>query len=77
MRSAGAADLETLVAHRRAMFREMGYSDEAALNSMSARFAPWLLERMNSGEYYAWLICLVNGAIAAGRVCGSWIGHRI
>jgi hypothetical protein len=32
MRRASTADLEALVAHRRAMFHDMGYNDEVALN---------------------------------------------
>jgi hypothetical protein len=38
------------------MFRDMGYNDEVALDSMSTKFRIWLLERMNSGDYHAWLV---------------------
>jgi GNAT superfamily N-acetyltransferase len=71
IRRASTADLQTLVAHRRAMFEDMGYKDEAALNLMSARFQVWLLEHMNSGEYHAWLISAPDGSIAAGA--GLWL----
>ena len=71
IRPASTADLETLVAHRQAMFHDMGYSDEVALNAMSAKFRVWLLEHMNSGDYRAWLVCAPDGSIAAGA--GLWL----
>ncbi len=71
IRRASTADLETLVAHRRAMFYDMGYHDDAALDSMSSKFRVWLLEHMNSGEYHAWLISAPDGSIAAGA--GLWL----
>jgi len=71
LRRASTADVETLVAHRRAMFRDMGYNDEVALDSMSTKFRIWLLERMNSGDYHAWLVTAPDGSIAAGA--GLWL----
>jgi GNAT superfamily N-acetyltransferase len=71
VRRASTADLETLVAHRRAMFRDMGHHDELRLNRMSAKFRAWLLEHMNSGDYHAWLIAVADGSIAAGA--GLWL----
>src|SRR5215468_7878735 len=71
IRRASTADLETLVAHRRAMFHDMGYDDEVRLNSMSAKFRVWLMEHMNAGDYYAWLVCAPDGSIAAGA--GLWL----
>ena len=71
IRAATPADLETLVAHRRAMFFEMGYRDEAVLDGMTAAFRPWLLERMRTGEYLAWVAEDVDARIAAGL--GLWL----
>jgi GNAT superfamily N-acetyltransferase len=71
IRLASTADLETLVAHRRAMFHDMGYTDQAALDAMSAKFRGWLLERMNRGDYHAWLATSENGEVAAGA--GLWL----
>jgi GNAT superfamily N-acetyltransferase len=68
---ASTADVETLVAHRRAMFRDMGYNDDVALNSMSAKFRGWLLDHMNAGDYHAWLVSTPDGLIAAGA--GLWL----
>ena len=53
IRRASTADMETLLAHRRAMFHDMGYNnDDVALDSMSAKFRVWLLEHMNAGDYH-------------------------
>lgn len=71
IRRAATADLEILVAHRRAMFKDMGYKDDAALDSMSAKFQVWLLEHMNAGDYHAWLVSSADGSIAAGA--GLWL----
>jgi hypothetical protein len=40
IRCASVEDARTIAAHRRAMFHDMGYHDEAALDSMMARFLP-------------------------------------
>jgi len=71
IRRASTADLDTLVSHRRAMFHDMGYNDEVALDSMSAKFRVWLLEHMNAGDYQAWLASAPDGSIAAGA--GLWL----
>lgn len=71
LRRASTEDLDTLVAHRREMFREMGYKVDATMESMSERFRVWLVQRMNSGDYLAWLVILPDGTIAAGA--GLWL----
>src|ERR1700756_696419 len=71
IRQASTADLDTLVFHRRAMFHDMGYTDAAALDSMAAKFRPWLLARMDSGDYLAWLVSAPDGSVAAGG--GLWL----
>ena len=71
IRRASTADLETLVAHRRAMFQDMGHSDDAALSSMSAKFRTWVLEHMSAGDYLAWLVSVPDGSIVAGA--GLWL----
>ena len=68
---ASIADLETLVAHRRAMFHDMGYSDDVVLNDMAAKFRRWLLQHLESGDYLAWLVSAPDGSIAAGA--GLWL----
>jgi len=71
IRPASTADVDTLAAHRRAMFVDMGYTDEAALDSMTARFRPWVCARMESQEYLAWLAVASDASIAAGA--GLWL----
>jgi GNAT superfamily N-acetyltransferase len=70
-RRASTDDVITLVEHRRGMFHDMGYRDDVALDSMAAKFQPWLLARMNAGEYLAWLAVAPDGSIAAGT--GLWL----
>jgi GNAT superfamily N-acetyltransferase len=64
-------DTETIAAHRRAMFLEMGHRDEAALDAMTAAFLPWLREKMTNAEYLAWLAAAPHGSIVAGL--GLWL----
>lgn len=71
IRRASTDDLATLVAHRRAMFVDMGYRDEAALDSMAAKCHSWLLARMDRGEYLAWLAVAPDGSVVAGT--GLWV----
>jgi len=71
LRRASSADLDVLVEHRRAMFRDMGYDDEAALTSMASRFRPWLLEHLKREDYLAWLVSAPDGSTAAGT--GLWL----
>jgi GNAT superfamily N-acetyltransferase len=71
IRSATTADLDTLVAHRREMFLDMGYNDGDAMTSMSNRFRVWLRDHMDTGAYLAWLAVAADGAIAAGT--GLWL----
>ena len=71
IRPATTSDIETIAAHRRAMFFEMGYRDEAILEAMVVAFRPWLRRRMEQGEYLAWLATRVDGAVVAGL--GLWL----
>jgi ribosomal protein S18 acetylase RimI-like enzyme len=64
-------DLDSIVHHRRAMFRDMGYRDQDALDSMSVRFRPWLRGKMEAGEYLAWFALAPDSTIAAGL--GLWL----
>lgn len=65
------SDVAAIVRHRRAMFRDMGYRDDGALDAMSARFLPWLRRKMNAGEYLAWFAIAPDSSIAAG--VGLWL----
>src|SRR5215475_691115 len=71
IRLATTADLDTLVEHRRAMFQDMGYTDQTAMQSMADKFRPWLQGKMNSGDYLAWVAIAPDATIAAGT--GLWL----
>jgi GNAT superfamily N-acetyltransferase len=71
IRPATIVDVEAITAHRRAMFFEMGYRDEAVLDAMIAAFRPWLRRKMEEGEYLAWLAVRADGSVAAGL--GLWL----
>jgi ribosomal protein S18 acetylase RimI-like enzyme len=79
LRRASTDDINTLVAHRRAMFRDMGHRDETALDTMAAKCHTWLLTKMNQGEYLAWLAMAPDGAIVAGSGLWlmDWIPHMV
>ena len=65
------ADVETIVAQRRAMFHEMGYHDQQVLDAMCQAFRPWLEGMMRDNQYLAWFAVGADGAIAAGL--GLWL----
>ena len=79
VRRADVTDIDTLVAQRHAMFREVHHSEEATLNSMSANFRAWALQHMNAGDYLAWLAESPDGSIAAGAALWlmDWPPHVI
>jgi len=71
VRRASTDDLKILVEHRRAMFVDMGYQDEKALDSMAAKCHGWLRTRMERGEYLAWLATAPDQSVVAGT--GLWL----
>ena len=71
VRPATLDDIETIVGHRRSMFVDMGYSDNAALDAMTAAFRPWLRRKMVEGEYLSWVASKSDGLIIAGL--GLWL----
>jgi len=79
IRRATADDIQTLVAHRRAMFVDMGYRDEGVLDAMAEKCHSWLLPRLNGEEYVAWLAIAPDQSIAAGAGLWlmDWIPHMI
>jgi GNAT superfamily N-acetyltransferase len=71
IRAATVDEAEIVTAHRRAMFADMGYREEGALDSMATSFLPWVRQRMIAGEYLAWFAVADDGAVAAGA--GLWL----
>jgi len=64
-------DAGTIARHRRSMFRDMGYHDEAALDHMMTKFLPWIEAKLISGDYLAWLAVIGEGWVVAGA--GLWL----
>jgi GNAT superfamily N-acetyltransferase len=79
LRRASTADLDILVAQRRAMFRDVHRKSDALLDSMSTKFRAWALEHMNAGDYLAWLVDAADGSVAAGAALWlmDWPPHVI
>jgi GNAT superfamily N-acetyltransferase len=71
IRPATIADAGIIVHHRRAMFSDMGYLDQAALDAMAAAFVPWLRRKMEEGEYLTWLAVAADESVRAGL--GLWL----
>lgn len=57
------------------MFRDMGFRDDEAMKQMADRFRPWLLDKMQAGEYLTWFAVVdqgdEHGQIVAGL--GMWL----
>jgi len=71
LRQATLEDARTIAKHRRLMFRDMGYADEAALDAMMAKFLPWLEKKIESRDYLAWLAVTSDDLVVAGA--GLWL----
>ena len=71
IRPAAAGDAPVIVAHRRAMFEEMGGAAAEQLDRMDAAFAPWVAVRLATGEYQGWLAVDAAGGVAGGA--GVWV----
>jgi len=65
-REATDADLPTIIRHRRGMFREMGFCDEAALDAMEATSIPFILAGLKDGSYRGWLLERDGRVVAGG-----------
>jgi GNAT superfamily N-acetyltransferase len=65
IREATVADLATIMRHRRAMFSDLGFCDEAALDAMEATSAPFIKAGLKKGSYQTWL-AEAKGIVVAG-----------
>jgi GNAT superfamily N-acetyltransferase len=71
LRRATLDDAGTIARHRRLMFRDIGYRDDALLDAMVDRFLPWTKAKMASGDYLAWLAVIPGDIVVAGA--GLWL----
>jgi GNAT superfamily N-acetyltransferase len=65
IREATVADLNAIMHHRRGMFLDMGFCDEADLAAMEATSGPVIKAGLEDGSYRGWLI-EENGNVVAG-----------
>ena len=68
LRTAGPADLPTVLDHRRRMFVEMGFTDPVALDAMIESSTPLLARGLADGSYRGWLVEAEHGVVAGGGV---------
>src|SRR5262249_32264725 len=66
IRMATPADLQIVLHHRRSMFNDMGYRDQARMEAMFEASEPFFAERINDGRYKAWLVEEQGGKVVAG-----------
>ncbi len=66
LREATAADVETIVRHRRAMFADMGYGDEVSREAMVLTARPFIAAALADGSYRGWLVEDAGRVVAGG-----------
>ena len=71
IRPGTAADAGIILAHRRAMFEDIGHLDREAVNAMLMAYAVWLRRNLRKGTYHAWFATTGKGEVVAGA--GLWI----
>lgn len=73
VRPASEADIETLVALRRALFQDMGCRDEALLDRMAQASARYFAIALPTGEFRAWVSEAGEEVVA----CGGLVIHSV
>jgi GNAT superfamily N-acetyltransferase len=71
VRRATPDDVLAITRHRRCMFIEMGFTDPASLDEMSAVFEGWVHERLAREEYLGWLMLDAENFAVSGA--GLWL----
>ncbi len=71
IRQGTPADAPLIAAQRLGMFRDMGYTDDAALQTASAAFDAWLADKLRKNEYFSWFALNAAGEAVAG--VGLWL----
>ncbi len=66
IREATTDDIKIVMHHRRSMFFDMGYRDEAALAAMVATSEPFFLKGLSMGSYRGWFVEEPAGKVIAG-----------
>lgn len=71
IRQANLNDIPIIIAQRRHMYQDMGYTDRARIEAMEAEFGLWLHDHLEDGHYRNWFVLGADGEIAAGA--GLWL----
>ena len=76
IREATLEDIPQLLRHRRGMYEDMGYDDEASLVVMTETSRPYLREAMTNGTLHAWVAEVDKRVIGGGLIIVSpWLSH--
>jgi GNAT superfamily N-acetyltransferase len=77
IRKAGIEDLKHILHHRRAMFEEMGFRDNAVLDHVKELSYEYFSEALRIGTYTGWLAEQSNGRIVGGGgiLVADWPGY--
>ena len=69
------ADLETILAHRQAMFRDSGRPEDV-IGQLAEPFRTWLEPRLVDGRYFGWMIEEAGAVVAGiGMMAIEWPPH--
>ena len=72
-RTATLADVTLIAAHRKAMFKAIGGTQESALETLRQNCVPWLERMMVDGKYLGWITFDGERAVAsAGLMLMDW-----
>jgi GNAT superfamily N-acetyltransferase len=76
IREATPDDIPELLRHRKGMYRDMGYTDLAALSQMVSTSCVYLQQSMSARSFHAWL-ALTDSRIAGGGgiIVNPWLSH--
>jgi GNAT superfamily N-acetyltransferase len=76
VRPASIEDLDILIHHRREMFREMGYTDHALLDDVTASAEAYFRTALPNGAYLGWLAETDDGEVVGGGglLIAAWPG---
>ena len=77
IRPADVSDMECILRHRTAMFREMGFTGEACLEQIRTVSEAYLREALVTGAYRGWMAVTAQGSVAGGGgvVITHWPGY--
>src|SRR5262249_18060347 len=78
LRHAVLSDLEEILSHRRGMFHDMGFTDEATLNAVVENSSEFIRRGLREGWYRGWLFVAGDRVAAgAGLLITDWVAHPL